>query len=255
MRRSVNAIVILLVVAACGGDPAGPVVADTTTLTTTPATTGTTDAPATTATTASPPSEATAADALATFFAAANALDEQIRDTADLFNSEWDPNTATVGTATVAAIASLDATSLDSLIPPGLSPDLEVAVLAVYADLDSRIAALDGGARYPGDGEYALTCLGLGGESADRFDDDLATAISLAGAEPPPSAAANSPAAGVLAVRLSAIHGMNWGCDSCGGTTYTEAFPVDWEGQTLLGGVDFEGTFNGASWEILIYAC
>lgn len=279
MRRLAVAAAVFLVVAACGDDAADPVQfvttgAVTTAGTTAPPTTApTTTAPPTTApsttappttippTTAPPttvpPTTAapTAADALAAFFAAAADLDGRISDAAGLYNAQWDAGAGTLGAGARAAIDALDATTLKPLIPAGLSPDLEVAVLAVFADLDSRIAALDGGARYPGDEEFVRICLGLGGESADRFDSDLAAAQALALLEPPPTAAPDSPTAGVLEVRLTGIQSMNWGCDGCGGVAYTAPMEVDWAGRTVAGVVEFDATFNGTAWEILIYAC
>ena len=151
-----------------------------------------------------------------------------------------------------------------SLIPAGFSPDLERAVLAVYADLDSRIASLRGGADWAvDDPQYALECLDFGAQSFARFPSDLAIAQSLAAQEPPPAAAADSVAAGVLAVRLDWIHGLNWGCAGCGGAAVDlsvpidQSLPVDW-GARRLGpdaGVEFEATFDGSRWDVLIYAC
>ena len=73
-------------------------------------------------------------------------------------------------------VEALDAVPLGDLIPPGLSLDLEIAVLAVFTDLDSRIAALAGGMRYLGypDLPGALDCLEGGGAAATRFAADLA---------------------------------------------------------------------------------
>lgn len=270
-RVLVLALASALVITACGDDDTESAVFGTTTggsATTAPSTSApassttvttgapsSTAAPATTATTAAPtPSLPTAADSLAAFFAAAEDLDDRIKDAASLFNSQWDPATATVGPETRAAIDALDPMALQPLIPGGLSPDLEVAVLAVFADLDSRVAALDGGARYPGDSTFALDCLGNGGESAERFADDLDIARALALLEPPPTAPPDSPATGAVAVRMTAIHSMDWGCDSCGGVAYTTEFPVDWSGRTVLG-VGFDATYGAGGWEILIYAC
>ncbi len=273
MRRMTLAIVVLvLLVAACGDGTAASssttttVTTMATTTTTAPATTTTTAAPATTTTTTVPTTTTTAAptttthphpnaaDALADFFAAAENLDADIKAAAAVFNSEWDGVAGTVGPATHAAVDALDAVPLGLLIPPGLSSNLEVKVLAVFADLDSRIAALDGGARYEGDVQFSLDCLGTGGTSADRFAADLATAKALAAQQAAPTAAPDSEAGGILAVRLTAIHSMNWGCDSCGGVVYTSAMPVDWAAQTVLG-VEFDSSFHDGAWDILIYAC
>lgn len=274
---AVGIFVVMLVVAACGDDDAIPFgsvtsggsspTTTTTTATTVPVTTtsttvSTTSQPTTTAAPTSSTTTAplpTAADALDGFFQAAAALDGQIRAAADLFNAGYDQSAATLSTPATVAIDALDATPLAVLVPPGLSLDLETAVLGVYADLNSRVAALQGAVRLL-DGTasnipYVLDCLANGGFSADRFDGDLAGAVALAAAEAPPTAAPDSVPAGVLAVRLEAIRSMNFGCDGCGGIAYTEAIPVDWDARTVIEGVEFEATFDGTGWQILIYAC
>jgi hypothetical protein len=276
MRRSVLATVILLIVAACGDDGTGDttILFGTTSATTTaaPTTVATTVAPTTSATTTAPPTTAatttaptvavhpetvapTAADTLFDFFDAAVRLDLAVGDAAALFNAQWDAGAGTLGAGAREAIDGLSAGSLEPLIPAGLSPALEIAVLAVFTDLDSRIAALDGGARFAGDEEFARICLGYGGESAARFDEDLDRAWVLAHSEPPPTAAPDSDAAGMLAVQIALIGQGDWGCDACGGANYTGPLEVDWAGRTILGNVEFEATYNGTSWEITIYAC
>jgi hypothetical protein len=203
-----------------------------------------------------------AADDLETFFTAAEALDAQISAAATAFNGSFDAAAGTVGSDAVDAITALTAGDVAALIPPGLDLDVETAVLAVYADLESRIAALDGGVRYlnlsgdaESDVEFTLLCLGYGSDSNARFDGDLAAAKAAAAAATPPTAAADSEAAGILAVRIETIFSMNWGCDSCGGVVLTDPIPVDWEGNTVMDSVGFEATFDGGGWEILIYAC
>jgi len=276
MRRLVLATVILLIVAACGDDGTGDttILFGTTSATTTaaPTTVATTVAPTTSVATTAPPTTAaattaptvvvhpetlapTAADTLLDFFDAAVRLDDAIGDAAALFNSQWDAGAGTLGAGAREAIDGLGAGSLEPLIPAGLSPALEIAVLAVFADLDSRIAALDGGARFAGDEEFARICLGYGGDSAARFDQDLDRAWVLALSEPPPTASPDSDTAGMLAVQLALIGQSDWGCDACGGANYTGPLEVDWAGRTILGTVEFEATFNGSSWEITIYAC
>jgi hypothetical protein len=228
--------------------------APATTLVTTTAATTTTEA---TTTTVTGPS---AADDLASFFAAAESLDAEITAAAAIYNASFDAAAGTVGGAAIDAIGALSTHLLAGLIPPGLDIDLETAVLAVYADLESRIASLDGGVRYLNQGEYSdvegtLLCLSFGSDSNARFGDDLAAAKALAESSPRPTAAADSEAAGVLAVRLETIRLMNWGCDSCGGVAVDDPIPVDWAGQTVIDGVEFEATFSGGMWEILIHAC
>jgi len=265
MRRFGLLLIVLMVfLAGCGGDDVfdstttAPVdttgaASSTTAAETTTTTAPTTTAATTTTTTAPPPS---AADDLAAFFAAAEALDADIKEAAAAFNAGFDADAGTIDPSVGPIVGALDARPLGALIPAGLSLPLETAVLAVLTDLDSRIAALAGGVRYLDypDKPGALDCLEGGGQAAARFPGDLAAARSLADGEAPPSAAPDSEAAGILAVRLTAIHSMNWGCDSCGGLVYDGPIEVDWAGRTVAG-VEFEATFSGGERDILIYAC
>jgi hypothetical protein len=278
MRRLIAiAVVALTVAAGCGdgsGFPTGPTtttVAPTTsttgasstttaTTTTTTATTTTTTAATTTSTTTTTTTAPgpTAADSLAAFFAAAAALDAQIKQAAAKFNAGLDEAAVTLTPAAANAVAALDAMPLQALIPVGLSEGLETKVLAVFADLDSRISALQGGVRNIVDSSnlpWAMDCLGNGSDSADRFAADLAAAKSRAALEPEPIGNADSDQAGIMAVRITAIHSMNWGCDSCGGLQYDSPLTVDWAAKTVLDGVDFEATFDGSVWQITIFAC
>lgn len=268
MRRLSSCLLVLVLLAVgCGDDD----VFDTTITTAAPNTTAPTTA-ATTTTAASPTSTAasttteagsttmapapTAADALAAFFTAAEALDAEIKEAAAAFNAGFDADAGTLDPTVEPIVEALDARPLGALIPAGLSLPLETAVLAAFTDLDSRIAALAGATRYLDypDQEGALDCLEGGGEAAARFPGDLAAARTLSTGEAPPSAAPDSEAAGILAVRLAAIHSMNWGCDSCGGLVYDGPIEVDWAGRTVAG-VEFEAAFTGGKWDILIYAC
>ena len=268
MRRfGLLLIVLMLLLTGCGDDdgfvtsttaPASTTGAASSTTggetTTTTAATTTTTAAITTTTAAGPPPSA--ADDLAAFFAAAEALDADIKDAAAAFNAGFDADAGTLDPAVEPIVEALDARPLGALIPAGLSLPLETAVLAALTDLDSRIAALAGGTRYLGypDQEGALDCLEGGGEAAARFPGDLTAARTLATEEAPPSAAPDSEAAGILAVRLAAIHSMNWGCDSCGGLVYDGPIEVDWAGRTVAG-VQFEAEFTGGAWEVTIWAC
>lgn len=237
-----------------------PAVTDAAATTTLAPTTTTTTLPLTTTT-----EEPTAAGDLVAFFAAAEELDAEIAATADEFNADFDADAGTLDRAAAEAIAGLSTERIAGLIPAGMDLELETAVLAVYTDLESRIAALDGAARYVDlevdphvmlDVEYALQCLGGGGESKARFASDLAAARELAGqSAPSPAVAPDSSEAGILAVRLDAIFLFNYGCDSCGGAVYEEPLPVDWEGRTVGDGVGFEAEFDGTQWQIMINAC
>ncbi len=201
--------------------------------------------------------ELTAAAALAGFFEAADALDGRIKTAATVFNAGLDSDAVTLDPGVGPVVDALDALPLRALIPAGLSADLETAVLAVYADLDSRISALEGGVRniqIEDNLQWGLDCLANGARSAARFPADLALAHRFADTEPPPTALPDSEAAGNMAVRLEAIGWMNWCCQSCGGVEYDAAFPVDWAAQTVWDGVGFDATFTGDAWEITIHA-
>ncbi len=260
-------LMLLALVAACSDNTSIlPGDGDGGETTTTAAGTETTAGPEETTTTATPATEEptttaaplpTAADSLAAFFAAAEDLDNRIVNAANTFNAGFDESAMTLSGTGTSAVNALNAGPVAELIPAGLSPNLERAVLAVYADLDSRIAAMQQAAShmFPTEHDYVMDCLALGGTSFYRFDNDLNQAKALAALEPPPTAAPDSEAAGVLAVRIAAIHSMNFGCESCGGVQYDSHIPVDWAGRTVAGGVNFDANFVGGSWVILIYAC
>lgn len=254
-KTALMGLAILLVVAACGDDEATDTTTSTstvaTTTTTTEAPTTTTTEPPTTTTTTEPP---TAADALADYLAEVDELMAAAERAALSFNISWQSSN-TIDDTTKAAIEALDATPLRASIPAGLDPELEVAVLAVFADLDSMISSLHGAVRFESNDDDLEYCVGNGFTSLERFDTDRQRMIDLATAAPVPTAAPDSEEAGILAVRLEAIQSMNWGCDSCGGVAYDEAMPVDWDAQTVLDGVAFESEFADGRWQITILAC
>jgi hypothetical protein len=228
---------------------------------TTTATTTTSTAPAQTETTSTLAPTTTrgpsAADSLLGFFEAARELDGAIGIAADLFNQGFDDEALTLDPEVFPLIETLDAGPVGAMIPPGLSPELEAAALAVFADLDSRIASLHGAARVvnAGDLGWILDCLANGGYSKSRFEGDYDRALALAAEEPPPTAPPDSVEGGILAVRIAAIRSMNAGCDSCGGVAYDTPIEVDWEGGVVAGGPEFGASFDNGAWEILIYAC
>jgi len=266
-RPILLALVLLMSTAGCGDDdgaaptgaeattaaPAGETTTVTTVASTIESTTTPTTLPATTttATTAAVPTTAAivpvaASERLAGFFTAAEDLDLRIKAGAELFNDTLDPNTGIVDSETVKVIYILSADFLVRMIPGGMTEDLEVAVLAVFADLDSRIASLLGGVE-------DLGCLAAGGESAGRFPDDLATARDLAATAPAIATTPGSAESGMVAARLAYIQGSNWCCGSCGGYAYEESIEVDWEGQIFgPGWIDapFVATFDGEYWHV-----
>jgi hypothetical protein len=249
-------VVAILLLAGCGSE-AGTGTSTTAATTTSQAATTTAPISTTSEPTTTLAPQPTAADSLAAFFAAAEALDASIKEAAAAFNAGFDDAAGTLDPSVEPMVNALDAVPLGDLIPPGLSSELETVVLAVFTDLDSRIAALAGGMRYLGypDLTGALSCLSGGGDSAARFPGDLAAARALAAQQAAPTASADSEAAGILAVRLTAIHSMNWGCDSCGGLVYDVPIEVDWAGRTVGGGVQFDAEFSGGAWHIVIMAC
>ncbi len=278
-RRLMAALSLVVVAGACGdsGGGAGTTPAPTTSLapSTTSTTVPATTAPPTTSTTTTttlasttttvPPTTTTSVAAasaqadLAAFFTAAEALDADIAAAAEAFNAGFDPDgpDEIISTEAIIAVQPLSTAPVADAIPAGLAPDLEAAVLAVFADLDSRIAALRGATerlQFDGPVDDALLCLGFGSTSNARFDDDLARARTLAATAPAPTAAADSKEAGILSVRLELIRLLDVGCDSCGGATYDEPFSVDWEGRTIEG-VEFTASFDGARWVVEIFAC
>lgn len=270
-------LALLLLAAACADSSTttlAPEPAATTSTETTSSAAPTTEPAATTSlapaptTTTLPPTTTTeapsAADALVAFFAAAEELDALIAAAAEEFNAGFDADAGTLDPAAVDAIGKLSIGRIGELIPAGMDLDLETAVLVVYTDLESRVAALDGATRTVdpgvdppviGDLDYALICLSGGGESKARFADDLAAARQLATQSPPqPAVAPDSLEAGALALRLNAISLFNYGCDNCGGAVLEEAIPVDWEAHTVAG-AGFEAEFDGTEWQIRINAC
>ena len=272
MTGSINrpvllALVLLMFTAGCGDDdgtapsgaeattavPAGEPTTVTTVAPTIESTTTTPAMPATTTTvttTAVPTTAAivpvAASERLEGFFTAAEDLDLRIKAGAELFNDTLDPNTGIVESETVKVIYILNADFLVQMIPGGMTEDLEVAVLAVFADLDSRIASLLGGVE-------DLSCLAAGGESARRFPDDLAAARNLAATSLAIATTPDSPESGMVAARLVYIQGSNWCCGSCGGYAYEEQIEVDWEGRVFgPGWIDapFVATFDGEIWQV-----
>ena len=262
MRRRFLPLVLILVPLAVGCAGGGSV------LTVPPTTDGATTTSVPTTTTPAPPPpppttapttlpEATALDDLWGFFAAAEALDASVGEAERLFEASLDRSTVTIDPEVQPVLDGLDATPLRYTIPAGLSSDLEVAVLAVFADLDGRIAALQGAFReiaFFDEPEWGLECLANGEAAADRFSADLERARALAALEPSPGAAPDSVPAGILTARLEAIQSMNWGCEACGGARYDAEMPVDWEGRTVAG-VGFEATFDGHRWQVIVLAC
>jgi hypothetical protein len=181
-------------------------------------------------------------------------LDGAISVAANLFNAGFDPDSGSIDASVPPAVYALDAAPVGLMIPAGLSPELETAVLAVFADLDSRIASLRGGVMFS-DVDFKLRCLEHGGVSKARFEDDFERAQALASSEAPPVAPPDSPQAAALAVRLAAIRSLNSGCDSCGGFAYDTLMEVDLDAGLIIEGPAFDATYDDGAWQVVILAC
>lgn len=256
------------------------------------ATTGTTTettigvSTSTAATTGTSPSTAarTADDDLAGFFAAAQRVDARIKSAAALVNGGIRPGEIIVDQATIDAVKAIDEKEAAMAIPAGLPPDLLLKVLVVQSDLDSRSAALNAVDRvdpgievtpgtYPNTGQngrYVLPCLKNGTQAAAQFASDVAAAHAVATSTSSIEVAApGSRAAGELAIRLTNIQEMNYGCMSCGGQRLSTLAPITWHqtpGPSLnppgppwdgnLGGLLFHATYTpGKGWSVELNAC
>jgi len=215
-----------------------------------------------------------AADDLAGFFAAAERVDQRLRDAAEQFNATVGPDTVRVDEALRQSVSSLHVSDAAAAIPAGLPPDLLLEVLIVQDGLTTRASALRGAVEEIDAGrmEAALGCLENGGAEAERFDADVAAAKALAGSSAPIVVAApDSRAAGELALRLSVIQGLNGGCGACGdAASPVELVTITWyddptidpgsSGTVDVGGggdpLRFSATYTpGAGWEAFPIAC
>ena len=216
MRWSALLLLPMVAVAGCGGGSRG-----TTASVTTATTTGT-------MTTQTVPGR-TAADAMASYFDAAQAMDRQLTAAAALINGGIHGNTMNFDQATVDALAAIEPATLAAKIPAGLPPELERRVLLVQSELVSRRAAFNNVTRAETDHPYVLRCLSQGAPAAARFAGDLAAARSLAARTPPiTNAAPNSRSAADLAVALQYIKSANTCCGSCGGVILTQLPRISW---------------------------
>jgi hypothetical protein len=234
-------------------------------------------APATAASPGTPatsPPRASAAGQLTGFFTAAVAADARLKYAAALVDSGIGSTAMSFPPATLAALDQLDTTAAARAIPGGMPAGLLRRVLLVYSDLESRTCAFNGILRQPHnavpvnseEGREILGCLRNGTPAATRFGADLAAAQSLArSTEPLAVAAPDSRAAAEVAIRVAAINGMNWGCDSCGGYVSTSLWPISWQpaydpvsgrSDGTINGIRFRVDYQaGRGWQVVLWAC
>jgi hypothetical protein len=203
---------------------------------------------------------ASAAPQLASFFAAAEVADAQLRRTSVLVNAGIGTQNVHLTAAAVAAVEALDAGRVARQIPAGMSPELLRRALLVYSDLESRQLAfrrVTEDRRQPTisvasfAGKDLLTCLGNGAPAAARFAGDLASARSLALATASFAVMPElSAAAAELSIRVAYINGLNGGCEECGGGIVTTQPPLVWNTRPGPGVSHGTGVFGSFAFEV-----
>lgn len=279
--RRFLAIVLIVVLGACGGTPAvtgpgsrptgpGPATTAEPGVTANPGSTAPAPgrAPPSTATTVPAPS---AYDQLSPFVRAARRLDAKLRHAAELINRYGPPWTAPIPPEVRSAVqdAYTDLNPVGSTIPAGLPTDLLRQSVMVYSELASRTFAIRwfGGEGPPYEGPIdqtmMLRALANGAPAAARFDSDLEALVVAARAAPPVTLAGpqSRKAADVgLLVQWAAM--INGGCASTGGAIlfnlptivwFTRA-PADGSSGTI-GTVAFRARLVDGTWQLTILAC
>ena len=245
-HRRVLLAAAIVVVVALAGTAAGLALRSNSTRVSTvnrPSTTPSTSAPSpstTAATSTTPPSSSTtvapsAADDLAEFFGGAAAVDGRLRALAARLNPHITADSTNFTQADVDAAQAIEpeVASLAKTIPPGLPPHLELAVLVVFSELDSRERAMSAGECVrPGptsrqDGMFG--CFANGAAAAARFPSDLAAAEQLARQTAPITAPApSSRSVAEVLLQVYDIEEYNGGCASHGGYIADRIQPVEW---------------------------
>lgn len=172
------------------------------------------------------PTTPSEADRLEPFFAAAARADRQLQAAAAKVNAGIGSTSIVIDASTGAAVDAVDLLAVGRAIPGGLPPALLTSLLQVYADLSTRLAALEwvpgfgNGkpvARSSAEGKRLLSCLGNGAAPAAWFGDDLAAARRLAAHTAPITAAPQrSRAAAEVAIRTFQIHKDDRCAATCG---------------------------------------
>jgi hypothetical protein len=217
-----------------------------------------------------------AANDLAAYFAAASAVDANLKAAAAAANGAIGTNQITVSPTTIDTINAANPSAAATKIPPGLPLDVLQRVILVQSDLYSRFYAFRGfvmAVAQPGQTEvvpvsderatYTLDCLKNGSTPARSFATDLAAAQAAAQVPPVPATDPSSRTAADLAVRLQYVELANSGCMNCGGARFTTLkvtwYPVNVGGEYGDGDADtipFSAHYvPGSGWTVQIDAC
>ncbi len=157
------------------------------------------------------------------------------------------------------------------VIPAGLHPATEQAVLLVYSDLVSRFGSLRGGdclqlGTVPRS-SVNIDCFARGHEAAIRMSDDVDAARAAAESSAFVAPSPDSPAVAEVLLRVEYINKANMGCGTMGGYTATEPISVEWSSEQSadpsvaptdgqVNGVRFRaGYADSSGWTIELLAC
>lgn len=215
--------------------------------------------------------ESSAAEALWTFFAAAEASDRKLAAAAVAINSGINGDVLTVDQAMVDQLHAGQPTAVAAAIPGGLDPAVEQAALLVYSDLSSRYMSMDNECVWQA-GTFKISelppdCFVLGHAAAVRTAADIAAAQSAAAGSTFTAAAPDSHAVAEVALRVLYIATHNGGCGATGGYIATERIPIDWNAEPSgdpalasldghIGGAGFRASYSAdTGWTVDINAC
>ncbi len=221
--------------------------------------------------TTAPPADSSLSDALAPFFAAADAADAALGAAAIAVNDSYAGDTVTFTRATVDLVGQARPSAVAAAIPAGLDPDVERATLLVYSDLESRFAALHGESCVQVGtftrAELDPHCFTEGHAAAVAMQADIAAARAAASSAAPfVNAGPHSREAAEVALRVGYVDGNNEGCESHGGFRATDPIDIVWNGDPsavngaasgdgIANGVRFTASWTGEAWSVRYLAC
>ena len=218
-----------------------------------------------------PPADSPTSDVLAPFFAAADTADAALAAAAAAVNDSYTGDQMTFTQATADLLNQARPSAVAAVIPAGLDPETERAVLLVYSDLESRFAALHGESCVQV-GTYTRAeldphCFTEGHAAVVAMPTDVAAARSTASsASAFTDAGPHSREAAEVALRVGYVDGNNEGCGSHGGFRATDPIEIVWSGdpsavdgaasaQGLTNGVGFTVSWAGDTWSVRYQAC
>ncbi|MDA8117537.1 MAG: hypothetical protein M0000_09245 [Actinomycetota bacterium] len=212
--------------------------------------------------------EPSAYDQLAGYLQAAEKMDRQLSQAAELINGAGPPWTSPLPATVVSSVQAADLRPVAAAIPAGLPNELLQRTILVYSDLASRRYAMrwfgPDGFPYvvpnPQMQSDLLAALANGAPAASRFRSDLGGLISAAHASRSITPAApTSRAAADLELLLQWTEGLNAGCASTGGVVVTTLPSIVWSAHDgvsgTIAGVDFEARLVNGTWQTTIHAC